>query len=103
MMNQKAQKLYRGEMKLFTEEGKQSTKVQRVKALRAKPPRDTPSCYRSNSDKENLALQYVEDFNKQLVQIYPSRKDVSPLGCRATRNVGGGGSWAPYSPVDSSS
>ena len=37
-------------------------------------PEDFPESYRSNSKKEELVLEYVENFKKQFQYIYPDRR-----------------------------
>ena len=52
---------------------KTSEKISRMQAL---DPADLPPSYSSNSPEELLVLEYVENFRRQFVQLYPDRKDL---------------------------
>ena len=52
---------------------KTSEKISRMQSL---DPADLPPSYSSNSPEELLVLEYVENFRRQFVQLYPDRKDL---------------------------
>lgn len=60
-----------GQQLLFTNEGNVSTVAQRVAAL---DPGRLPHSYSSNSTKEELALEYVENFRRQFISLFPDRQ-----------------------------
>ncbi len=39
-------------------------------------PQDLPVSYRTNTEEEDLILEYVENFRRQFVQLYPERKQL---------------------------
>lgn len=39
-------------------------------------PGDLPQSYSNNSEEEELVLEYVENFRRQFVQLYPERKEL---------------------------
>ena len=57
----------------FTAEGAVNTKARRIRLLETEM---LPSTYRSNSTKEDLCLEYVENFRSQFVQLFPNRKEL---------------------------
>jgi len=56
---------------VFTNEGAVSTKAKRIHMLDKKA---CPASYRSNSHKEELCMEYVDNFNRQFVELFPHRK-----------------------------
>jgi len=57
----------------FTAEGAVNTKARRIRLLDVE---ELPSTYRMNSNKEDLCLEYVENFRTQFVQLFPKRKEL---------------------------
>ena len=39
-------------------------------------PHDMPTSYNTNSEEEKLVIEYVENFRRQFVQLYPERKEL---------------------------
>jgi hypothetical protein len=55
---------------IFSSDGTRSTKYERILAVRSDA---LPDSFRQSSLKENLVLEYVDNFRKQFVQLYPDR------------------------------
>lgn len=56
---------------VFTSEGVRSTKEERIRALRHDA---LPASFRTNSRKEELCMEYVEDFRRKFVDLFPDRR-----------------------------
>ena len=56
---------------IFTNDGSVNTVQQRLGALDIS---SLPHSYKSNSTKEELALEYAENFRRQFVSLFPDRK-----------------------------
>jgi hypothetical protein len=56
----------------FTAEGAVNTKARRIRLLDSG---ELPPTYRMNTNKEDLCLEYVENFRAQFVQLFPKRKE----------------------------
>jgi len=57
----------------FTAEGAVNTKARRIRLLDVE---ELPPTYRMNTNKEDLCLEYVENFRTQFVQLFPKRKEL---------------------------
>jgi len=49
---------------------------QKISRMQNVNPQDLPHGYSTNSSEELLVLEYVENFRRQFVQLYPNRKDL---------------------------
>ena len=76
---------------LFTNDGTVYSLPTRIEALDIGA---LPHSYKSNSTKEELALEYVENFRRQYVGIFPNR---APLVLFPKTSVGYGNSYVPRS------
>lgn len=59
---------------VYTAEGRLNTKLQRQRDIVRADPDDLPPGYKSNSIKEELALEYINSFITQFCSIYTKRK-----------------------------
>jgi hypothetical protein len=50
--------------------------VAKIARMQSIDPEDLPQSYRTNNEEENLVLEYVENFRRQFVQLYPERKEL---------------------------
>ncbi len=64
---------YGDAFEVYTKDGAVSTKAKRVHLL---DKAGLPPPYRTNSHKEELCLEYVDNFNRQFVQLFPQRKSL---------------------------
>jgi hypothetical protein len=62
-----------GEKKRKLETQAEVAKISRMQSI---DPQDLPTTYSSNSEEEKLVLEYVENFRRQFVQLYPERKEL---------------------------
>ena len=60
----------------FSAEGRQSTKVSRTAQLANADKRDIPETYLSNTNKEELCLEYVRNFDEKFRRLYPKREQL---------------------------
>ena len=60
-------------MELFSAEGRQSTKVLRTSALTKHQNDNIPETYVSNTNKEELCLEYVRNFDEKFKRLCPNR------------------------------
>ena len=60
-------------MELFSAEGRQSTKVLRTSALTNLQSDSIPETYVSNTNKEELCLEYVRNFDEKFKRLCPNR------------------------------
>ena len=53
-----------------------SLEPQKINRMQMVDPSNLPRSYSTNSPEELLVLEYVENFRRQFVQLYPDRKDL---------------------------
>ena len=58
------------------ESGAANRESHKISRMQSVDPQDLPRSYSSNSPEELLVLEYVENFRRQFVQLYPDRKDL---------------------------
>ena len=70
-------------MPTFTADGVRSRKLERVKEVERAG--NHPLSYQQNTNKEEICLEYVHNFNKQFVELFPHRR---PLFLTALNEAG---------------